>query len=161
MFEFTNDTLIPKLVEQERIETGNINETRERVLLKYRIKTFTICTLYNWMELLGFKYSTRRKTYYVDDHERPDNVAYRKDYNQCYLRNERRCFHWIQLPMEETEKLENEDELCRKEDGYKYKIEGSTFYEFHVDDHTTFQHRCRYLEFGGHLSVRKKHMRNP
>ena len=161
MFEHCNEILIPKLVENEKCETDNADLTREMVLAKYRIKTFCIRTLYNWMETLGFKYSTRRKTYYVDGHERPDNVEYRKLYIQRYFRNERRCFRWISLPIDEAEKLELEDEFFDKEIGYKYQVDGLTLIEYHVDDHPTFQYKCRHLEFGGHLSVRKKEHEKP
>ena len=79
MYDFVHDTLIPKLVEQERKETGDSELTKESVLANYKIKTLHIRTLYKWMECLGFKYSTRRKTYYVDGHERPGTFATKDD----------------------------------------------------------------------------------
>ena len=108
------------------------------------------------MDKLGFKYSTRKKTYYIDGHERPDNVAYRKEYIKRYLSYKRRCFRWIQLSEKEVEELEKEDELFTRDDGFKYKKNDLTYFEFHVDDHSTFQSKCNHLLFGGHLSVRKK-----
>ena len=161
MYDFVHDTLIPKLVEQERKETGDSELTKESVLANYKIKTLHIRTLYKWMECLGFKYPTRRKTYYVDGHERPDNVKYRNEYIKRYLRNERRCFRWIQLPMSEVEELEGSDNLFSRKYGFEYKIGGLTFFEFHVDDHPTFHQRCRNLPFGGHLSVRKREDEKP
>lgn len=51
------------------------------------------------MEALGFQYYVRRKTYYVDGHERPDNVENRREYIRRYFAYERCCFRWIQLPL--------------------------------------------------------------
>ena len=81
------------------------------------------------MYALGFRYSVRLKTYYVDRHERPDNVDYRNKYILRYLKNERRCFHWIQLSMEEVEELANNDNFLNKEIGYEYKVDDRTFFE--------------------------------
>ena len=108
------------------------------------------------MEALGFKYHPRRKTYYVDGHENSENVAYRKKYISSYLELETRCFRWIILSEEEVIALENEDkdQDFSRNFGYKFNVNELTFYEFHVDDHESFQHRCRYLPFGGHLSIR-------
>jgi hypothetical protein len=36
-------------------------------------------TARRWLEKLGFKYGTVRKGVYIDGHERPDVVSYRKD----------------------------------------------------------------------------------
>ena len=113
------------------------------------------------MHALGFEYCNRKKTYYVDGHERPDNVAYRKEYIKRYFKYERRCFRWIQLPMSEVEELEKEDEFFKRSQGYEYTQNGQTLYEFHVDDHPTFHDRCRHLIFGGHLSVRKRSGEKP
>ena len=108
------------------------------------------------MDALGFRYSVRCKTYYVDGHKMSENVEYRKKYILRYLKNERQCFRWIQLSMKEVEELANNDTVFNKEIGYEYKVNDVTFFEYHVDDNPLFQHRYRYLQFGGHLSVRKR-----
>ena len=118
--------------------------------------------LINWLEALGFKYSTRRKTYYVDGHERPDNVEYRLEYIRRYLSNERRCFRWLQLPIVEVEKLEKDDKFFCRTCGYEYKDESNnTYFEFHVDAHESFQDKCNHLPFGGNLSIRKNKDEKP
>ena len=53
--------------------------------------------MHNWIDRLGFKCSARKKTYYVNGHERPDNVQYRTEYLKMYFYYEIRCFFWIQL----------------------------------------------------------------
>ena len=61
------------------------------------------------------------------------------------------------------ERLEREDALFNRNIGYKYKNgeNNPTLFEFHVDDHPTFQQHCSNLQFGGHLSVRKKESEKP
>ena len=54
------------------------------------------------MEYLGVKYSAWQKTIFLMD----INVKYRKEYIQRYLKNEYRCFYWVQMPIEEVEELE-------------------------------------------------------
>ena len=76
MYDYCIDTLIPELVEQDRKELEDEEATSEEILKAYRITNFSIRTLYNWLKALDFKYSSRRKMYYVDGHERPDNVEY-------------------------------------------------------------------------------------
>ena len=92
MYEYCTETLIPEFIAEERKANNDENQTRESILAKYRIKNLCMCTIYNWMEALGFKYSLRRKTYYVDGHEQPDNVAACVEYIDKYLKYERRCF---------------------------------------------------------------------
>ena len=59
---------------------------------------------------LGFKYQPRRKTYYVDGHEKPEVlVAHRKVHNNTYISDEIRCFRWIQLEEKDVEQLEEGD----------------------------------------------------
>ena len=116
-------------------------------------------TVYNWMSLLGFKYSATKKTYYVDGHEKPDVVAYRKEYCNQYVIDELRCFRWIQLSKPEVEKLEKENIDFVRDYGYEYKdnTTGLTMFEFHVDDHESFHKTAAAkFPFGGNLSVRKK-----
>ena len=73
------------------------------------------------------------------------------------MANERRCFRWLQLPVEEVEQLEKEDETFHRSCGYEYIDENdNTYFEFHVDSHETFQERSNHIPFGGNLSVRKK-----
>ena len=43
---------------------------------------------------------------------------------------------------------------------YEYTKSNVTYYEFHVDDHETFQMACQHLEFGGYLSVWKPEDKN-
>ena len=42
-------------------------------------------TVYRWLKLLGFTYEVQRKGYYVDGHEKPATITYRKDFVKKYL----------------------------------------------------------------------------
>ena len=50
------------------------------------------------MHLLGYSYDTRKKSFYVDGHERADVVSYRYDFCKRYLTEyEPRCKRWVQM----------------------------------------------------------------
>jgi hypothetical protein len=46
----------------------------------HRLETMSLTTTWQWMRLLGFQYDTRKKSFYVDGHERDDVVASRSTF---------------------------------------------------------------------------------
>jgi hypothetical protein len=55
-------------------------------------------TAWRWMRLLGFRYDTRRKSFYVDGHEWEDLVVNRTHFCKNYLTElEPYCCRWIQI----------------------------------------------------------------
>ena len=110
------------------------------------------------MASFGFKFSLSKKTYYVDGHEKPETVAYRKQYVHQYIQDEICCFRWIQLSTDEIEEIEKENDEFDRKKGYQYTdpLTGLTMYEFHVDDINNTHEKLKDTEFGGFLSVRKK-----
>ena len=55
------------------------------------------------MRLLGFRYDARRKSFYVDGHERDDVVANRIQFCRNYLTElEPYCNRWIQVSISEA-----------------------------------------------------------
>ena len=120
----------------------------------YHLKTLNVKTIQNWMNRLGFKYEPRRKSYYVDSHETPENVEYRSKFISRYFAYELLAHRWYSITLEERNTMVNNNDIP-KELGYKYEINGQTFFEFHIDDHPSFSKACANLEFGGMLSVRK------
>jgi hypothetical protein len=50
--------------------------TIELFLHAHRLKNMSFTTSWRWMQLLGFKYDTQKKSVYVDGHEREDVVAH-------------------------------------------------------------------------------------
>jgi hypothetical protein len=78
----------------------------EDFLFQYRLKTLSIETTGRWMSYLGFTYTRRKMSYYVDGHEREDVVADRKLFCQRYLNvHEIRTFRWLQLTHEQAKIL--------------------------------------------------------
>ena len=85
LYLFFHDTIIPKLIEQEKEET---NETlsKKEILKQYDLTTLCLGTIYKWMSSFGFKFCLSKKTYYVDGHEKPETVVYCKEYVSQYLK---------------------------------------------------------------------------
>ena len=112
------------------------------------------------MHFLGFKYEVRKKSYYVDGHERPDTVMYRKRFVKRYLQYERRTYRWIQVSLDSSNKLKEDTPNLPK--GHQYVNEqGETMVEYHVDDHPSFSEQLGGTPFGGNLSVRKQQSDKP
>ena len=78
------EVMLPDLLQKRKEETGNNMLTMEQMLGEYGLKKLTIMTMYRWMRSLGFQYSIKTKTYYVDGHERPDVVKYRIEFIKRY-----------------------------------------------------------------------------
>ena len=106
------------------------------------------------MNVLGFKYKPLKKCYYVDSHEAPENVRYRKAFITRYFKYEIRCHRWHSITAIEKAQMVKEGKLDEKL-GYNHVLNGIDMVEYHVDDHVEFQTACNNLPYGGNLSVRK------
>ena len=150
------DTLIPKLVTKVRNETNNPNLSINQFLHQYYICSgISIETVWKWMRQLGFDYKPHKKCYYVDTHDAPENVKYRSKFIKRYFEYELCCHRWISFSVDERDKLIEEGKLPSEISGYEYEKFGMKMIEYHVDDHSTLQDKCKHLPFGGYLSVRK------
>ena len=156
LYQYIHNEILPDLLQRRREETRNQNMTLDDLLKENHLKYLTLATVYGWMRALNFKYEVRKKTYYVDGHERPETVEYRKVHNRKYIKDEFRCFRWIQIQEEEVNELISDGIELKKEHAHKFEKHGLTFFEFHVDDCDYLQSRCNNDDtpFGGHLSVR-------
>ena len=157
MYQYVHSTLIPKLIAQEEEDTGE-PVLKDDIMKEYGLSSLSLATVYRWMSWLGFNYCPIKKTFYVDGHEHPDTVQYRKKYVKEYLDLELRCFRWIQLTLQEVEELEKENSTFVRNKAYVYKDESTdvTMYEFHVDDVDNDHRKINSTPYGGNLSVRKK-----
>ena len=117
----------------------------------YQLRSISLTTVTNWMHRLGFKYRPRQKSYYVDNHERPDIVMYRGKYNTRYFCSELDCFRWIQL----TKKQVSDYKMEIKRAHEYLDEDGITKYEYHVDDYPSVSDLVVDNPFGGNLSIRK------
>ena len=132
----------------------------DHLLAEYGLRTLNVRTVQNWMKNLGFKYEPRRKTYYVDSHESKENVKYRSKFIEKYFEYEILAYRWYSITPDTRQQMIEMGKIS-SEIGYKYEVEGETYYEYHVDDHPDFQMACEHLEFGGNLSVRKPPDKKP
>ena len=150
-----HDSVIPKLVKKISQERSQDDYCKQMLFSEYRMKSLTLATTFSWMSKLGFNYYPRKKCYYVDSHESPENIAYRKEFISRYFKYEIRAYRWYAITKEERDKLVSNGELDEMLGYYYTDEENKEMYEFHVDDNILFQTRCDDLPYGGNLSVRK------
>jgi DNA-binding transcriptional regulator YhcF (GntR family) len=159
--EYIHHTVLPQIARNEMEENNNLHigeeEMKKIILQCYGLTKLCPSTVYKWMKQLGFKYEPQRKGYYVDGHEKPATIAYRKDFVQRYLTEEVQMFRWIQITEEEAVRLE-EMGVIKPNAGYRYNqpLTGLPMREYHVDTCDLFQERMnREEKFGGRPSVRR------
>ena len=153
LYNHIHEQIIPSLVKTIREERKDQEYNKEKLFEEFQFKTLTIKTVYNWMVKLGFKFEPRKKSYYVDSHKSPENIAYRKKFITRYFEYELRSHRWYQISKEEKMEYVKKGSLDESS-GYEYDQNNQKWYEYHVDDHLDFQERCKDLPFGGRLSVR-------
>ncbi|KAI2492861.1 hypothetical protein MHU86_21674 [Fragilaria crotonensis] len=116
----------------------SINEQLISSFLKaHRLESLSFTTAWRWMRLLNFKYDARRKSFYVDGHERDDVVETRKEFCKRYLTElEPYCKRWVQVPKSEATTITDLDITL----GHSYFdiINNKEMLEFHID----YWNRC-------------------
>ncbi|KAI2500715.1 hypothetical protein MHU86_13743 [Fragilaria crotonensis] len=168
-------TIIPNAIANERTATTNeTNEdedeedaeaTKESLLNGYLDCPISFTTAWQWLRCLGFHYDNRKKSFFVDGHERPNVVFHRNEFCTNYLTKlEPRTHRWIQVTKETVEKWKSEKKISYDDDarrGYTYQDQqtGEEMVEFHVNDfdmlHDVVAEEMGFGTFGGNLSVRK------
>ena len=104
------------------------------------------------MREIGFNYEPRKKCYYVDTHNKHENILYRKKFIQRYAEYELRCYRWISN--QESEYLNMVKKELQEGMRFNYTKDNITYHLCHVDCYEKFQERFIRLPYGGHLSVR-------
>jgi hypothetical protein len=162
LFQYLHKTTLPQLVEAETkvrkddMEEEEYQKELRRILKPYRLVTVCMSTVQRWLHLLGFKYELRKKSYYVDGHEKPATIQYRHDFCKRYLGYEQRMHRWVQITEEEAETLESQNKIPEGS-GYHYTcpLTGQRMVEFHVDTSEALLKLAKISNsFGGNLSVR-------
>jgi DNA-binding transcriptional regulator YhcF (GntR family) len=155
LFNYLHTIALPALLLQRREELGDATLEITDLLRENRLTKLTLETVYRWLDRLGFKYEARKKGYYVDNHEKPETVAYRRHFIKRYLKYEFRMFRWVQLSLEKVKAMEENEEIDEGL-GHRYKdSENKDMVEFHVDQHHSFQDGVSTTLYGGNLSVRR------
>ena len=170
MLEYVHNELVPKLMlkrdgclfddDGNDVGVGVEKEivtptTRAAFLNSYCLSSISMATIARWMHSCGFRYKKREKHYFVDGHERPETLAYRPVFTEKYLSYEVRAHRWLQMTLDESNKLLLEGSVIAN-CGYNYVADdGTDMVEYHIDTSYAFQDRLTLLPFGGSLSVRK------
>jgi hypothetical protein len=101
-------------------------------LHNHGLQSMGLSTTWRWMRLLGFNHDAKKKSFYVDGHERDDVVTNRTEFCKRYLTEyEPYCKRWVQLPLVEATSIRDIDIGF----GYTYFdiIADKHMIEFHVD----------------------------
>lgn len=75
VLSWIHNVMILKLI-GDSLKVGE-SKTKSECLKHYRLQTLTQGTVCRWMNAIGMRYCEKKANYYVDGHERPDNVSYR------------------------------------------------------------------------------------
>ena len=125
------DGYIETPVDSIRQEEGN-QELTSAFLKAHGLESMSFTTAWRWMRLLNFKYDTRKKSFYVDGHEREDVVENRKEFCKRYLTElEPYCTRWIQVSKEDASMINDLD--LRLGHSYFDILKNIDMLEFHVD----------------------------
>jgi hypothetical protein len=83
----------------------------------HRLESMSLTTTWRWMCLLGFQYDTRKKSFYVDGHERDEFVATCSTFCKRYLTDYKPyCNRWVQRSVHEAKTIKD----LNPEFGYSY-----------------------------------------
>ena len=106
VFQYVVDKALPNILQEQRKELDDENFSMKELLRENGLTKINLTTIYPWMRKLGFKYEEWKKCYYVDNHDSESNVKYRRSMLQRYFKYEVRAHRWIQLPLEDAQKLQ-------------------------------------------------------
>ena len=94
------------------VDINSVEVTKEELLKESHLTKVHIDTVYRWMRLLGFKYETRKKHFYVDTHNKPEVAKDRDErFSPEYLQRELRMYRWVQLPLAKAKTMIAEGKL--------------------------------------------------
>jgi hypothetical protein len=100
------DLLAEEDILEETNEVSNL-PSYDELLGMLDLKRVCASTVWQWLQLMGYKYDENRRCYYTDGHEREDAV---KDQNKRFLTHyfklECRAHRLVQLTEEKAKELE-------------------------------------------------------
>ena len=86
---------------EDENENNRQQQIQNCLLQVYLDFPISISTTWHWLRRLGFSYDTRKKSFFVDGHERPNVVFRRNEFCILYLSKlEPRTYRWIQVTKE-------------------------------------------------------------
>jgi hypothetical protein len=124
------------------------------ILCHYTSKPPSYVTVLCWVHCLGCKQENFKKSYYVDGHKYPSQIAHRNKFTSKYLTNLKPPSHcWVQIPKDVYDALisllPTKPLVC----GYEFpnpNSDSTPMLKFHVDDHDCLQEYAaeHWPEFG-------------
>jgi hypothetical protein len=136
---------LPKCYKDLLAEEDILEETNEvsdlpsydELLGMLDLKRVCASTVWQWLQLMGYKYDENRRCYYTDGHERESVVKDRnKRFLTQYFKLEHRAHCWVQLREEKVKELEVilTKPLLQQNVSIEYTTrEGVVMREYHVD----------------------------
>jgi hypothetical protein len=121
-------------------------------------------TAYKYLRYLGYRFDERKKSYYNDGHEKPEQIQYRKRFIAEYFENELSCYLWVQVNKATAVELENDPKSpLPKNISHEYVQEGREMREYHIDAHYSLKNHVHPTnrEHGANLSIRKNSATRP
>jgi hypothetical protein len=104
--------IVGQIIERPLENDRGVQQQQARgdyLLQSYLERPISITTTWRWLKRLGFSYSHRKKSFFVDGHERPDVIFKRNEFCTHYLTElEPRMHRWIQVTAETVEAWKRE-----------------------------------------------------
>ena len=126
--------------------------TKEVFMRSLHLKNIHISTASRWLKYIGYRHRERKKNYFCDKHEDPENIKARNQFINTYLNLEFRANRWVHIPESIAKKHEEENNLISAYHSFTKK--GELFHEYHVDTHPCLQPYIKNQSMGGDLSIR-------
>ena len=92
-----------------------------------------------YLQQLGYSFQGRKKTFYVDGHERDDVVKDRVRHCKAYILLELRCYRWVQVSRRGVQSLVDNQAINLLELYHYIDVAGDEKFEFHVDAQMAIQ----------------------
>jgi hypothetical protein len=151
MGNYLHTSVLPDLLRQRQDELDDADFLITDLLCENRLTKLTLAAVCRWLDRLGFKHEARKKEgHHVDNHEKLETVAHRRNFIKGCLKFEKGMFRWIQLPLEEVKEMEENGEidegLGHRHQDPETKVDMG---EFRVDQHHSFQDRVATTKHGG------------
>ncbi len=116
----------------DELSSDHTAPTINSFLNAHRLASVSLTTTWRWMRCLGFNNDTRKKSFYVDGHERDGVVANRRTFCKRYLtEHEPYCKCWVQVSDDEAKTMKNINLVF----GYLYHdiVSNQDRITFHID----------------------------
>jgi hypothetical protein len=102
--------IIPGLKQVVEDEDVPADSKQSQLLSYYTAQPPSISTVRRWMHYLdfGFTHDKFKKSYYVDGHEREEQIQHRRQFTTRYLSDiEKFTYQWVQMPVAKLQSIQS------------------------------------------------------